>query len=92
MKTFTVNGENQYINCQIESDKKPIGSTAQQINVLSNTPLLLATLCNPNTGAPLLSDNVKMTITGPDGTVYNQSACSMQKTLTVGYSIKEMTH
>jgi len=76
MKTFTVNGENQYINCQIDSDEKPTGSTTQQINVLSNTPLLLATLCNPNTGAPLLSDNVKMTITAPDGTVYNQSANS----------------
>ena len=24
MKTFTVNGENQYINCQIDSDEKPL--------------------------------------------------------------------
>ncbi len=73
MKSFTALGDHQFINCQIDSGELPMGGMTKRINVEAGTPLILATLFNPETGASPLSTNVQMVITGPDGTEYNQA-------------------
>ncbi len=74
MKTFIATGPKQYTNCQIDSDTQPTGAMTQRITVAEGTAALLATICDPDTGLCPAASSVTLTITGPDGTLYNLPA------------------
>ena len=72
MQGFTAIGNNQYYSCQFVSDTKPVGQLTGTVLVQANVPALYAYISDPVTGAYPAGNGVTLTVTGPDGTVYNQ--------------------
>jgi V8-like Glu-specific endopeptidase len=72
MLTFYASGNNQYLNCQIESGDDPFGKFSKWITVEAGTPVVFAVICDPMSGA-YPSGAVTMTVTPPSGSPYNHS-------------------
>lgn len=73
MQSYLVTGEAGFQYAVIASGASPVGGATQRITVAAGAPALYAAITDPN-GVQPSPTSCQMTITAPDGTVYNQNA------------------